>query len=65
MDMTAQDWTTFKCFCTEVKGVMGERLLRKLLVDRETNGVNGFAKKIGGKLYLSPIRFYQWIEGQK
>ena len=56
------DWLKIEDFFPLIKETMSLSTLKKFLYERETNGADYFAKKIGKRVLLSPTRFYEWIE---
>ena len=61
-EVLENDWIRFDVFSKNIAHLMGERMLRDVISERETNGATHFCKKPRGFLYLSPSRFYEWIE---
>lgn len=56
------DWVKFDEFAEKIAHIMSKRHIRTLVNKRETNGAAYFCKKPAGNLYLSPSRFYYWLE---
>lgn len=59
MEKTDNDWIPLSIF--ETKGLTMPAM-RAIIFNREKNGAGHFLRKFSKKWWISPSRFYEWID---
>lgn len=62
MQNVKDDWLKMENFHEIVKETMTVGMIRNAILNRGKNGAAHFYRKIGKRIYLSPSRFYEWID---
>lgn len=62
MEEKENDWMSLKDMAERVKPTATWASLRAFIYEKEKNGSAHWVRKIGGKIFTSPSRFYEWID---
>ena len=62
MEDGKDDWVSVIEMSKKVRKTSSYGSIRKFIFLREFNGASHWIRKIHGKLFTSPSRFYEWIE---